>query len=206
MKKLIMLVMAALMMGVSPLMAQDKALAKAQKKEMRQKVKQFTKEGWKIFGSTRTLEGALLTHYQKLAASDDIFEIAGVNSSFVSKNVGKQSTLTSACAYFASMMDSEIEGQVMNDMQSNANFNKDEFDKFYAAFKRHAATTIKGELKESFSVIRDKGDGTFEMQTFYLVDTQKAADARQRALTNAAAETKISQQYAKSIEDFIKAN
>lgn len=206
MKKLIMLVMAALMMGVSPLMAQDKALAKAQKKEMRQKVKQFTKEGWKIFGSTRTLEGALLTHYQKLAASDDVFEIPGVNSSFVSKNVGKQSTLTSACAYFASMMDSEIEGQVMNDMQSNANFNKDEFDKFYAAFKRHAATTIKGELKESFSVIRDKGDGTFEMQTFYLVDTQKAADARQRALTNAAAETKISQQYAKSIEDFIKAN
>ena len=46
--------------------AQNKLLEKAQKKEYKAKIKEFKKEGWKLYGSSRTIEVALLTHYDKL--------------------------------------------------------------------------------------------------------------------------------------------
>ena len=196
MKKIIMFLMAAFMLSVVPATAQE--LSKSEKKAMKAKVKEFKKEGWKIFGSTSTIDLALEKHMIKLQ-SEDAIEVPGIASSFKSKNVGKQMALNSAMTYYASTMDSEIKGKVVSDMQGDGEFSETEFEKFYAAFKRSVQTNIKDELKESFSIIRDKGNGTSEMQTFFIVDKKAASQARVRALEQAGKESVAAQLYAKVV-------
>ena len=201
MKKIIMFLMAAFMLSVVPATAQE--LSKSGKKALKAKVKEFNKEGWKIFGSTSTLDYALERHMIKMQ-SEDAIEVPGIASSFKSKNVGKQMALNSAMTNYASMMDSEIKGKVVSDMQGDGEFSETEFEKFYAAFKRSVQTTIKDELKESFSIIRDKGNGTSEMQTFFVVDKHAASQARVRALEQAGKESVAAQLYAKVVQKFIE--
>ena len=196
-----MFLMAAFMLSVVPATAQE--LSKSEKKAMKAKLKEFKKEGWKIFGSTSTIDLALEKHMLKLQ-SEDAIEVPGIASSFKSKNVGKQMALNSAMTNYASMMDSEIKGKVVSDMQGDGEFSETEFEKFYAAFKRSVQTTIKDELKESFSIIRDKGNGTSEMQTFYVVDKKAASQARVRALEQAGKESVAAQLYAKVVQKFIE--
>ena len=195
-----MFLMAAFMLSVVPATAQE--LSKSGKKALKAKVKEFNKEGWKIFGSTSTLDYALERHMIKMQ-SEDAIEVPGIASSFKSKNVGKQMALNSAMTNYASMMDSEIKGKVVSDMQGDGEFSETEFEKFYAAFKRSVQTTIKDELKESFSIIRDKGNGTSEMQTFFIVDKKAASQARVRALEQAGKESVAAQLYAKVVQKFI---
>lgn len=201
MKKIIMFLMAAFMLSVVPATAQE--LSKSEKKALKAKVKEFNKEGWKIFGSTSTIDLALEKHMLKMQ-SEDAIEVPGIASSFKSKNVGKQMALNSAMTNYASMMDSEIKGKVVSDMQGDGEFSETEFEKFYAAFKRSVQTTIKDELKESFSIIRDKGNGTSEMQTFFVVDKHAASQARVRALEQAGKESVAAQLYAKVVQKFIE--
>ena len=201
MKKIIMFLMAAFMLSVVPATAQE--LSKSGKKALKAKVKEFNKEGWKIFGSTSTLDYALERHMIKMQ-SEDAIEVPGIASSFKSKNVGKQMALNSSMTNYASMMDSEIKGKVVSDMQGDGEFSETEFEKFYAAFKRSVQTTIKDELKESFSIIRDKGNGTSEMQTFFIVDKKAASQARVRALEQAGKESVAAQLYAKVVQKFIE--
>ena len=200
MKKIIMFLMAAFMLSVIPATAQE--LSKSEKKSMKAKVKEYKKQGWQIFGSTNTIDLALEKHMIKMQ-SEDAIEVPGTASSFKSKNVGKQMALNSAMTYYASMMDSEIKGKVVSDMQGDGEFSETEFEKFYAAFKRSVQTTIKDELKESFSIIRDKGNGTYEMQSFYIVDKKAASKARMRAIEQAAKERVAAQIYAKGIEKYL---
>ena len=201
MKKIIMFLMAAFMLSVIPATAQE--LSKSEKKSLKAKVKEFKKQGWQIFGSTSTLDYALERHMIKMQ-SEDAIEVPGIASSFKSKNVGKQMALNSAMTNYASMMDSEIKGKVVSDMQGDGEFSETEFEKFYAAFKRSVQTTIKDELKESFSIIRDKGNGTSEMQTFFIVDKHAASQARVRALEQAGKESVAAQLYAKVVQKFIE--
>ena len=201
MKKIIMFLMAAFMLSVVPATAQE--LSKSGKKALKAKVKEFNKEGWKIFGSTSTLDYALERHMIKMQ-SEDAIEVPGIASSFKSKNVGKQMALNSAMTNYASMMDSEIKGKVVSDMQGDGEFSETEFEKFYAAFKRSVQTTIKDELKESFSIIRDKGNGTSEMQTFFIVDKHAASQARVRAIEQAGKESVAAQLYAKVVQKFVE--
>ena len=196
-----MFLMAAFMLSVVPATAQE--LSKSGKKALKAKVKEFKKQGWQIFGSTSTIDLALEKHMLKLQ-SDDAIEVPGTASSFKSKNVGKQMALNSAMTNYASMMDSEIKGKVVSDMQGDGEFSETEFEKFYAAFKRSVQTTIKDELKESFSIIRDKGNGTSEMQTFFVVDKHAASQARVRALEQAGKESVAAQLYAKVVQKFIE--
>ena len=196
-----MFLMAAFMLSVVPATAQE--LSKSAKKSLKAKVKEFKKQGWQIFGSTNTLDYALERHMLKME-SEDAIEVPGTASSFKSKNVGKQMALNSAMTYYASMMDSEIKGKVVSDMQGDGEFSETEFEKFYAAFKRSVQTTIKDELKESFSVMRDKGNGTYEMQSFFIVNKTAASQARVRALEQAGKESVAAQLYAKVVQKFVE--
>ena len=185
----------------------DKMKKKAQKHEYKTKMKQFKKEGWTIYGSSHSLDVALLDHYQKLQ-NDDAQELVGVASSFISKNVGKQAALNSACNEYARQAQSFVRGRVISDMFNNADDVPAEFDKFYAAYESVVAKEIKGELKPSFSIIRSRGmqDGkeVFEMQTFFVVNEKEASKARLAAMQNALKESEMAQDYANKVANFVQ--
>ena len=201
MKRLFIILMVMALGLPSTTYAQSKALKKALKKEYKSKMK----EGWKIYGISRSLDVALLTHYEKLnQGGDNVYEIVGVASAFKSKNIGKQSAINNACNIYASQAGSHIKGRIISDMAANADDVASEFDHFYAAYERLVEKEIRGEMSESFSVIRDKGDGSFEMQTYFIVNEDAATKARIRAFENAAKESEAAQKYAERVSKFVR--
>ena len=204
MKKIITILL-MLAMIVPAAVAQNKLLLKAQKKEYKAKIKEFKKEGWKLYGSSRTIEVALLTHYDKLQQlGDNGYEVMGEASSFKSKNVGKQMAINNACNIYARNAGSHVKGRVVSDLAGDANNTDAEFEHFYAAYETLVEKEIKGEMQESFSVIKDNKDGTYSMQTFFIINEDAAVKARIRAMENAMKESQAAQKYAKNVSDFVR--
>jgi hypothetical protein len=204
MKKIIMILL-ALVLAIPAVEAQNKALEKAQKKEYKTKMKEYKKEGWKIFGTTRSLDVALLNHYDQLnQLGENGSEVVGIATKFKSKNVGHQMAINSACTTYAREAGSNLKGRVVSDITGDGTEAAGEFDHFYAAYESLVEKEIKGELQESFSVIRDNGDDTFEMQSYFIVNESAATRARIRALDNAAKESEAAQKYAQKVSDFVR--
>ena len=207
MKKLIMLIMACVLMAPAITAKNDvnKELQKAIKKEKKEKMKEYKKEGWKLFGSSRSLEVALLTHYDKLEKlGEDGREVAGVASKFKSKSIGHQMAINDACLTYSQQAGSSLKGRVISDMSGDGTDAVAEFDHFFAAYERLVEKEIKGEMEESYSIIRDKGDGTSEMQTFFIVSESAASKARIRALEDAMKESEAAQRHADKIASFVR--
>ncbi len=204
MKKIILFIMAICL--IAPVAdAQNKQLEKKQKQEYKTKMKEYNKEGWKLFGSSRSLDVVLLTHYDKLNnLGEDGREVLGIASRFKSKNVGKQMAINNACLTYAQSAGSHVKGRVVSDMAGDGVEADAEFDHFYAAYERLVEKEIKGEMSESYSIIRDNGDGTFEMQVYFIVSESAATKARIRALENAAKDSAAAQKYAEKVADFVR--
>lgn len=207
MKKIIMTLIAALALSASctTASAQQSELEKQLKKEYKLKVKQLKKEKWQIYGSTHTLEVALLTHYDKLAkGGENAHEVMGTATKFKSKNIGHQTAINNACNIYARQAGSHVKGRIVSDMGANSDSIANEFDHFYAAYQTLVEKEIKGEMQESFSLIRSNGDGSYEMQSYFIVNEDAALKARIRAFENAAKESAAAQKYAEKVSDFVK--
>lgn len=206
MKKIIMLILAVILM-VPAVEAENKQLQKALKKEYKSKMKEYKKGKWELFGSSRTLEVALLQHYDQLnTLGEDAREVVGIASRFKSKNVGHQQAINNACITYAQQAGSHLKGRVVSDIAANGDDTSAEFDHFYAAYERLVEKEIKGEMSESYSIIRciDPKKGEYEMQTFFIVNESAATRARIRAMENALKESEAAQRYAQKVSDFVK--
>lgn len=191
--------------GVAYAANTSKQLQKARDKQKKEKMKQFKKEKWTVFGTSQTIDVALLSHYDKLEKlGDDAHEIVGLASNFKSKNVGVATAENNACIEYAKEAGSELQGRIATDLFGSGSNPDGEFDHFYQAFERGVQKEIKGELKKSFSIIHDNGNGTFELQTFYIVDESGAQRARMKALEAALKESEVAQKHADKISDFVK--
>ncbi len=113
--------------------------------------------------------------------------------------------LTYAMAEYASKAVSQIKGRSVTDSYGNEidTENDPEFARFYAAYERLTQKEIKGELQESFTVMKENPDGTYDFTMYFLVDEDKAIARRQKALKDAAAETNLAQNYAKQVSEFV---
>lgn len=205
MKKVILLLMALCMVLPAMNAQNDKALKKAMKKEYKVKMKEFKKDGWTLYGSSRSLDVALLNHYANLnKEGEDAYEIVGTCSKFKSKNVGHQTCINNACNIYAQQAGRQLKGRIVSDIAGNGDDVAGEFDHFYAAYESLVQKELNGELQESFSVIRSNKDGSYEMQTFFIVSESAATKARIRAYENAAKESAAAQKYGKKISDFVR--
>ena len=193
---------------IMPSCSSTSNLEKARNRQTEAKMKEFKKEGWKIYGTPRSLEVALLEFYEELK-SDEVSEYMGEATAFVSKSVGSQMALSSAAIKYAQNASSVLRGRIIRDLFGNADDVPAEFDKFYAAYETKVEKEIKGELRPSFSVIRskgknEKGQEVFEMQTYCLVNESAASRARLRALEDAMRVSEAAQKYAKKVSDFVQ--
>lgn len=210
MKKIFALLV-ALLIAVPAVEAQNKILEKARKKEYKTKMKEYKKDGWEIFGTSRSLDVALLTHYDKLnEMGEDAFEVVGIATKFESKNVGRQMANNSACQTYAQSAGSYIKGRIVSDITGDGLDTNVEFEHFYAAYERLVEKEIKGEMMESYSIIRKvgtnkkTGNDQYEMQIYYIVNESAASQARIKAFENAARESEAAQKYAEQVSDFVK--
>lgn len=205
MKKILMLLLALVTLMPTTTYAQSKQLEKERKKEYKAKMKTYKKEGWKLYASSRSLEVALLTHYEKLnTLGENAYELVGVASRFKSKSTGHQIAINDACRTYAQSAGSHVKGRVISDIAADGVSTSGEFDHFYAAYERSVEAEIKGEMQESFSVIREIAPGEYEMETYFVINQDAATRARIRAYENALKESEAAQKYAQKVSDFIK--
>lgn len=212
MKKLFVCLMAICLgfaMNANSQTMYSKQKAKQAKKEYKQKVKKYQKEGWQIFGSSHTLEMALLNHYEALenAGENGVVELTGYATS-TSKNVGRDKLMMSACTAYAQMIGSNIKGRVDEDMRSTLTTEElKEFDNFYSAYENNVKAEIRGELRPSYSIYRPvkvHGKDAYEFEAYFLLDEVAASRARIRAFEAAAKESAVAQKYADKIHQFIE--
>ena len=183
---------------------ETKMLQKAREKQFKDRKKQFAKEGWKLSGSAKTVDVALLEYYQKLNSNENNYEIVGEVSACKSINVCKQAAFNNAIVEYATRAGSYVRGRTASDMQIDQTSGAGEFDKLYGAYERLVESEIKGIFKESFSVVKEHSDGMREYKTFFIIDEVAASKARIRAIENALKETKIAQEYATKISEFVR--
>lgn len=204
MKKFLTLLMA--LCFLAPVYAQNynKAIEKAQKKEVKTKMKEYKQKGYEIMGS-RTMEVALNKHYATLnELGDDGLVFDGISTRTKSKNLGEQMALNNATLKYAQKANSTVKGRVVTDSFGDAADAEaeGEFEKFYAAYERLVEQTVKNVLKPSYSVIKDNGDGTYEVQAFYIVNENYARSARQKAIESAIKDSELAQKYADKVRDY----
>ena len=206
MKKVIVFLLTLIMMMPAAIAADNsKQLQKARNKERKEVMKRYKKEGWQLFGSTRCLEVALLSHWEKLdKLGEDGREVMGISTKSKSKNVGQQMAINNACATYAQQAGSSLKGRVVSDLAGDGIDTDAEFEHFYAAYERLVEKEIKGEMDQSFSLIRNNPDGTYEIETFFIVSEGAASKARIRAMENAAKESEAAQRYANKVSEFVR--
>lgn len=86
---------------------------------------------------------------------------------------------------------SHVKGRIVSDIAGNADDVSAEFDHFYSAYETLVEKEIKGEMQESFSVVKDFKDGTHAMQTYFIINEDAATKARIRAMENALKEIRL---------------
>ena len=203
MKKILLFII-AMVLAVPAVNAQNKILQKAIKKEYKSKMKEYKKEGWKLFGSSRSLDVALLKHYDKLETlGDNAYEIVGICAKYKSDNVGHQAAINNACNTYARNAGSHVKGRVVSDMASNGDDTSAEFDHFYAAYETLVEKEIRGEMQESYAIYKTLGNGEKTMQVYFIINEDAATKARIRAYENAMKESEAAQKYAHKVSEFI---
>ena len=203
MKRLVLMLMAATMMLSVNAQELTKAQAKAVKKEVSKKMKEFKKGGFEIFGSSRTLETMLTKHYSTLEAEGDkVTEVVGFSTA-KSANLAATAAQNSAANRYATTAGQQIKGRVLSDMASDVANQETEFDKFYAAYEGKIQQEIRGELRPSFSVKHNNDDGTISVQAFYIVNESAASRARIKAFELSKNESAAAQEYAQQVSNFV---
>lgn len=183
----------------------EKKIAKQMEQEYKKTMKLYKKEGWKLFGSSHSVEMALLLHYQKLyKAGEENQEIVGNCTRCKSKNVGHQTCINNAANIYAQQAKRVVSGRVASDIANSSDEDKAEFDRFYAAYESQVEKEINGELQETYCLIRPIGNGEYEMEAHFIVSESAATRARIKAYENAARESKAAQKYADEVSKFIR--
>jgi hypothetical protein len=183
----------------------DRKYNKEMNKVYKKKTKELKKEGWKVTGTSLTLEAVIMKHLRTLNSDDKNKELITNVSMCRSLNVCSAQALNNALVRYAENAGSYVRGRVVSDLFNNASGEvPEEFDKFYAAYERLVSAEIKGEVQFSAAFEKSNGDGR-AYQAWFIVNEEKAGQARIRAMQRAFEETKLAQQYANQVADFVRA-
>lgn len=192
MKKIIVMALAILM--AVPVFAQGA--------QYRKKLREYKRDGWELFGSSRTLNDALRAHYSALE-TPGVFEVTGTASGVKSEAVGQQVAWNNACINYVQQAGGFLRGRVDSDAHAGSTSDA-EFSNFYAAYETLLQKEIRGELKPSFTLVRRLADGSCQMMAFFVVDEAAAAGARIKAMELAAEESEAAQRIAESVRGYVK--
>lgn len=203
MKKLLYAVLALAFLVPSVATAKT-PLEKAREKAYKTKVKEYKKGGWEALGS-KPIDLCLLEHYDKLAKlGSNGHEVEGISTRSKSKNVGKQTAINNAVITYGQEAGSTLQGRVVADMSGSGVNTDGEFENFFAAYERLVEKEIRGEMEPSYSIIRDNGDGTYEVRSYFIVEESSAQKARLRALEEAMKNSEVAAEHADKISNFVR--
>ncbi|MDE7160008.1 MAG: hypothetical protein K2O24_04100 [Muribaculaceae bacterium] len=200
MKKIIMLLM-ALCLAMPAVHAELTSKQEKQNEKMaKNRAKDLKKKGYESMSSL-PLESALLKHYNKMTDMG-LQEVEGVSTRTKSKSNGRAMAQTDALRNYATAMSTDIAGK--NRLLAEAGVPEVEREALSSAFLTETQTQIRGELQESYAIIKDNGDGTYEVQIMYLLNPEAATNAKARAIEKLIEEQGLQAELAKTVRETFK--
>ncbi len=187
------------------IVAQNKALQKAQEKQFKTKMKEFKAEGYKIGSSVNSLDVALLEFYEKLKDNKNQQWVV-VTENCPTENLCNIKAQNDAYAQYATQASANVKGRIDQEFKADASPNavdKTAIDKFYAGYEILVSKNIAGAVKKQFAVYKQTANG-YKYQTFFLINVEAAENARLDAAKRALEETKVNQEWGNKIQNFIK--
>lgn len=204
MKKLAYLFLALAFLMPTMAVAKKTPLEKAREKAYKEKLKEYKKEGWKPLGS-KTIDLILLEHYDKLGKlGADGHEVEGIATRSKSINNGKQMAINNAVVTYGQEAGSTLQGRVVTDLSASGTDPDAEFENFFAAYERLVEKEIRGEMEPSYTILKNNGDGTYEVRTYFIVVENSAQKARMRALEEALKNSQVAAEHADKISSYVK--
>ena len=174
----------------------------AQGAQYRKKLREIKKDGWELYGSSKTIKDVLRTHYKALD-QEGVFEVSGSAIGIKSESIGQQIAWNNASINYVQQAGSFLRGRVVTDNHFGG-ASDGEFNHFYAVYETLLQKEIRGELKPSYTLVRHNSDGTCTVMSYFIVNEAAAANARIKAMELAAAESECAQRIAARISEFVK--
>ena len=192
MKRIIILTIAVLM--AMPVFAQGA--------QYRKKLREIKKEGWELYGSSKTMKEVLRTHYEALD-QEGVFEVFGSATGIKSESIGQQMAWNNASINYVQQAGSFLRGRIATDNHAGGGY-EGEFNNFYSAYETLLQKEIRGELRPSYTLVRHNADGSYQVMSYFIVNEEAAMNARVKAMELAASESEAAQQIAVRISEFVK--
>lgn len=101
--------------------------------QYRKKLKEYKKEGWELFGSSKTMKDVLREHYESLGA-EGVFEVVGTAVGVKSESIGQQVAWDNASINYVQQAGSFLRGRIDTDNHSGGGPDG-EFSHFYSAYE-----------------------------------------------------------------------
>ena len=120
-----------------------------------------------------------------------------------SESIGQQVAWNNASINYVQQAGSFLRGRIDTDTHAGGG-DAGEFSNFYAAYETLLQKEIRGELRPSYTLIRSRADGTYQVMAFFVVNEEAAVNARIRAAELAAKESEVAQQLADRIRKYVK--
>jgi len=207
MKKVIFILIVTVLYGSFSLgaVAQgDKQFSKMQEKQYKSNYKRLKKEGWVAADKTFTMDFALAKFYRALF-SDESNNQQWVGHVANCKATCADIALSDAQSRYAQQASAYVQKRVTSDMFNNESAAKlDEFKKFYAGYEILVSKEVSGLLKQYLAIERPNKSGGKEYEIWYIINEADASNARLRAMQRAFDETKIAQEYANQVAQFVR--
>lgn len=192
MKRIIIITIAVLM--AMPVFAQGA--------QYRKKLREIMKEGWELYGSSKTMKEVLRTHYEALD-QEGVFEVFGSATGIKSESIGQQMAWNNASINYVQQAGSFLRGRIATDNHAGGGYDG-EFNNFYSAYETLLQKEIRGELRPSYTLVRHNADGSYQVMSYFIVNEEAAMNARVKAMELAASESEAAQQIAVRISEFVK--
>lgn len=195
----LMLVLAVLFGGVASVSAQSKAL----EKDVKKRVKELKKEGWKLQASATTLDYAMLKYRMYLEEDEENrIPLTGIAEGKNLK-IGRENAIMNGITSYAGRAKAQVVGKMKSLMSSDAAAaSEEEIDKFGAAYETGVNAKISGLVKQHFVLIRDMDNGKKEFNVFMSIDETQAKKAREEAALEAKKKTALGD-LSEQVKDFI---
>lgn len=193
------LVCAILFGCVATVDAQSKAL----KKDVKKRVKELKKEGWKPLASSSTLEYAFSKYRTYLEEDpENRIEMVGIA---IGKNVkiGRENAIMNGITSYASRAKAQVVGKMKSLLSSSAtDAPEEEIDKFGAAYQAAVNTKNAGLVKQHLVLVKENKDGSKEFNVYMSIDEAQAKKAREAAALEAKKNAALGD-LSQKVEEFI---
>lgn len=134
--------------------------------------KQLKDEGWKVFGSGKTIKEALDTHYRTLSQSNDrLMSIEG-HAKAKDVNLAVRKAQYQAAQQYASMLETRVEGTTETHLSNSQDSHASSDIDFKTNFKSRTEQNVRS-LSPTVVFYRTLDDERVEVWSLYLVDTLK---------------------------------